>query len=68
MRGVWVVINVNIEAFQPECSPTMENFEKEKVPVLRRTFALKKAGLKIEDINYWELNQAFSVVGLAHMR
>ena len=26
--------------------------------------ALKKAGLEISDIDYWELNQAFSVVGI----
>jgi acetyl-CoA C-acetyltransferase len=30
--------------------------------------ALKKANLTIRDIDYWELNQAFSVVGLANMK
>ncbi len=30
--------------------------------------ALKKAGLEIKDIDYWELNQAFSVVGLANIK
>jgi acetyl-CoA C-acetyltransferase len=30
--------------------------------------ALAKANLKKEDISYWELNQAFSVVGLANMK
>lgn len=30
--------------------------------------ALQKAGLTIGDINYWELNQAFSVVGLVNMK
>ncbi|MFN4234488.1 MAG: acetyl-CoA C-acyltransferase [Bacteroidia bacterium] len=30
--------------------------------------ALKKANLKISDIDYWELNQAFSVVGLANIK
>ncbi|MCB9223289.1 MAG: acetyl-CoA C-acyltransferase [Crocinitomicaceae bacterium] len=30
--------------------------------------ALEKAKLKVSDIDYWELNQAFSVVGLANMR
>jgi len=30
--------------------------------------ALKKAGLEISDIDYWELNQAFSVVGLANTK
>lgn len=28
--------------------------------------ALKKAGLEISDIDYWELNQAFSVVGIVN--
>lgn len=30
--------------------------------------AVAKAGLKMEDINYFELNEAFSVVGLANMQ
>ena len=30
--------------------------------------ALAKAGLSANDIDYWELNQAFSVVGLANMQ
>ncbi|MFM6945590.1 MAG: acetyl-CoA C-acyltransferase [Flavobacteriales bacterium] len=30
--------------------------------------ALKKANLSIDNIDYWELNQAFSVVGLANMK
>lgn len=30
--------------------------------------ALAKAGLSVNDIDYWELNQAFSVVGLANMQ
>lgn len=30
--------------------------------------ALAKAGLKIADISFWELNQAFSVVGLANIK
>ena len=29
--------------------------------------ALKKANLSTEDVDYWELNQAFSVVGLANI-
>jgi acetyl-CoA C-acetyltransferase len=29
--------------------------------------ALKKAGLSVADIDFWELNQAFSVVGLANI-
>jgi acetyl-CoA C-acetyltransferase len=30
--------------------------------------ALEKAGLKTSDVDYWELNQAFSVVGIANTR
>ena len=30
--------------------------------------ALEKAGLKTSDVDYWELNQAFSVVGLANIK
>ena len=37
-------------------------------PSLAVPKALDKAGLKIGDVDYWELNQAFSVVGLANMK
>lgn len=30
--------------------------------------AVAKAGLKMQDINYWELNEAFSVVGIENSR
>lgn len=30
--------------------------------------ALEKAGLKVNDIDFWELNEAFSVVGLANTK
>jgi acetyl-CoA C-acetyltransferase len=30
--------------------------------------ALKKAGLETSDVDFWELNQAFSVVGLANTK
>jgi acetyl-CoA C-acetyltransferase len=30
--------------------------------------AVAKAGLKMEDINYWELNEAFSVVGIVNTK
>eukprot|EP01087_Luapelamoeba_hula_P018402 TRINITY_DN591_c0_g1_i1.p1 TRINITY_DN591_c0_g1~~TRINITY_DN591_c0_g1_i1.p1 ORF type:complete len:423 (-),score=77.86 TRINITY_DN591_c0_g1_i1:113-1381(-) len=30
--------------------------------------ALKMAGIDIKDVDYWEINEAFSVVGLANMR
>ena len=37
-------------------------------PSLAVPKALDKAGLKNSDIDYWELNQAFSVVGLANIK
>ena len=33
-------------------------------PYIAVPVALKKAGLEVSDIDYWELNQAFSVVGI----
>jgi acetyl-CoA C-acetyltransferase len=37
-------------------------------PSLAVPKAVAKAGLKMEDINYWELNEAFSVVGIENTR
>jgi acetyl-CoA C-acetyltransferase len=37
-------------------------------PSLAVPKALEKAGLKISDVDFWELNQAFSVVGLANIK
>jgi acetyl-CoA C-acetyltransferase len=37
-------------------------------PSLAVPKAIEKAGLKINDINYFELNEAFSVVGLANIK
>ena len=37
-------------------------------PSLAVPKALEKAGLTTTDVDYWELNQAFSVVGLANMK
>ncbi len=37
-------------------------------PSLAVPKALKKANLTVEDIDYWELNQAFSVVGIANTK
>jgi acetyl-CoA C-acetyltransferase len=37
-------------------------------PSLAVPKALDKAGLKTSDVDFWELNQAFSVVGLANMK
>jgi acetyl-CoA C-acetyltransferase len=37
-------------------------------PALAVPKAVEKAGLKLSDINYFELNEAFAVVGLANMK
>jgi acetyl-CoA C-acetyltransferase len=37
-------------------------------PSLAIPKALDKAGMKKEDVDFWELNQAFSVVGIANMQ
>jgi acetyl-CoA C-acetyltransferase len=37
-------------------------------PALAVPKAVKKAGLKMEDINYWELNEAFAVVGIENTK
>ena len=37
-------------------------------PSLAIPKALKKANLSVDDIDYWELNQAFAVVGLANIK
>lgn len=37
-------------------------------PAIAVPKAVEKAGLKINDINFFELNEAFSVVGLANMK
>jgi acetyl-CoA C-acetyltransferase len=37
-------------------------------PSLAVPKALQKAGMQTSDVDYWELNQAFSVVGLANMK
>lgn len=37
-------------------------------PSLAVPKALKKANLSVSDIDYWELNQAFAVVGLANIK
>ena len=37
-------------------------------PSLAVPKAVKKAGLKMEDISYWELNEAFAVVGIENSR
>jgi acetyl-CoA C-acetyltransferase len=37
-------------------------------PAIATPKAVAKAGLKMEDINYWELNEAFAVVGIENTR
>ncbi len=37
-------------------------------PSLAVPKAVQKAGLKMEDINYWELNEAFAVVGIENTK
>jgi acetyl-CoA C-acetyltransferase len=37
-------------------------------PAIAVPRAVHKAGLKMEDISYWELNEAFSVVGIENSR
>jgi acetyl-CoA C-acetyltransferase len=37
-------------------------------PSIAVPLAVRKAGLKMNDINYWELNEAFSVVGIENIR
>lgn len=37
-------------------------------PALAVPKAVEKAGLKMEDISYWELNEAFAVVGIENSR
>ena len=36
--------------------------------IVKMPKAVAKAGLKMEDIDYWELNEAFSVVGIENTR
>ena len=37
-------------------------------PALAVPKAVKKAGLKMEDVSYWELNEAFAVVGIENSK
>jgi len=39
-----------------------------EAPALAIPLALKKAGLKIEDIDLWEINEAFAVVALVNIK
>lgn len=60
LKPIAKIIGYGDAAHEPEWFTTAPS---KAVPV-----ALKKAGKEISDIDYWELNQAFSVVGLANTK
>jgi acetyl-CoA C-acetyltransferase len=60
VKPIAKIVGYGDAAHEPEWFTTAPS---KAVPV-----ALQKAGLTINDINYWELNQAFSVVGLVNMK
>ena len=60
LKPIAKVVGYGDAAHEPEWFTTAPS---KAVPV-----ALKKANLSIADIDYWELNQAFAVVGLANIK
>ena len=60
VKPIAKIIGYGDAAHEPEWFTTAPS---KAVPV-----ALKKANLSIADIDYWELNQAFSVVGLVNIQ
>ena len=60
VKPIAKIIGYGDAAHEPEWFTTAPS---KAVPV-----ALKKANLSIADIDYWELNQAFSVVGLVNIK
>ncbi len=60
IKPIAKIVGYGDAAHEPEWFTTAPS---KAVPV-----ALQKAGLTINDIHYWELNQAFSVVGLVNMK
>ena len=60
LKPIAKVIGYGDAAHDPEWFTTAPS---KAVPV-----ALKKAGLTVQDVDYWELNQAFAVVGLANTK
>lgn len=58
VKPIAKVIGYGDAAHEPEWFTTAPS---KAVPV-----ALKKAGLEVNDIDFWELNQAFSVVGIVN--
>jgi acetyl-CoA C-acetyltransferase len=60
LKPIAKIVGYGDAAHEPEWFTTAPS---KAVPV-----ALKKANLQISDIDYWELNQAFAVVGLANIK
>ena len=60
LKPVAKIVSYADAAHEPEWFTTAP---AKAVPV-----ALTKAGLSADDVDYWELNEAFSVVGLANMK
>ena len=60
LKPVAKIVSYADAAHEPEWFTTAP---AKAVPV-----ALSKAGLSADDVDYWELNEAFSVVGLANMK
>ncbi len=60
LKPIAKIIGYGDAAHEPEWFTTAPS---KAIPV-----ALKRAGLELGDIDYWELNEAFSVVGLANMK
>lgn len=60
LKPIAKIVSYGDAAHEPEWFTTAPS---KAVPV-----ALKKANLTTDQIDYWELNQAFSVVGLANMK
>lgn len=60
VKPIAKIVGYGDAAHEPEWFTTAPS---KAVPV-----ALKKAGLEASDIDYWELNQAFSVVGLVNIQ
>lgn len=60
LKPIAKIVGYGDAAHEPEWFTTAPS---KAVPV-----ALAKAGLSISDIDYWELNQAFAVVGLANTK
>lgn len=60
LKPIAKIIGYGDAAHDPEWFTTAPS---KAVPV-----ALKKAGLTVQDVDFWELNQAFAVVGLANTK